>query len=144
MYTVQTVPKSKDIRSRADLYRALEEHKRDLDAERVLDTLSDLNFEKLYVVISKSGSEPVEEFIIHFRPGCPNTARALGAIDRIPNGCRVHMLSANDARTNNKLKRYLKSNHPDEPVTYPRVFSKDGDLIGGATELIKHVEESHK
>lgn len=140
-YTVHTVPKTKDVRSRADLYQKLTEHKRGLDREGVLNTLPELKFEKDYVVIEKTGSEPKREFIIHFRPGCPNTARALNAIDQSPNACRVHMLSANDTRTNNKLRKYLKKHHPDKDITYPRVFAQDGELIGGATELIEHLQQ---
>lgn len=139
MYTVHTLSKSKNVRSRADLYNQLQEHKAGLDAGGVLETLSDLPFEKKYVVVQKSGSEPTREFIIHFRPGCPNTARALGAIDRAPDTFRVHMLSANDTRTNTKLQKYLKKHHPEEAITYPRVFSQFGELIGGATELIEHL-----
>ncbi len=137
MYNIYTHPKTKDVRSRADLYAKSNEHKRVDNMTEVLQTLPELAFDKNYVVVQKSGDEPTKEFIIHFRPGCPNTARALGAIDRMPNGCRVHMLSANDSRTNKKLRKYLKKNFPNEPVTYPRVFSESGELIGGATELIE-------
>ncbi len=139
MYSVHTHPKTKHIRSRAELYSKQKQYKRDITLNDVLNTLPELSFDKNYVVVEKSGTEPSKEFIVHFRPGCPNTERALGAIDRNPSGCRVHMLSANDDRTNKKLKKYLKKHYPDKEITYPRVFSKDGELIGGATELIEHL-----
>lgn len=138
-YSIHTHPKTKDVRSRADLYAKSNEHKRVSDVTDVLQTFPQLSFEDNYVVVQKSGTEPTKEFIIHFRPGCPNTARALGAIDRMPNGCRVHMLNANDSRTNKKLIKYLQKNYPNEKITYPRVFDENGELIGGATELIEHV-----
>ena len=139
MYSIHTHKKSKDVRSRADLYAKLKEHKRVSDIEGVLNTLPEVSFEEQYVVVQKSGAEPVQEFIIHFRPGCPNTARALSAIDSAPNGFRVHMLSANDTRTNKKLRKYLKKHHPNKEITYPRVFSGNGELIGGATEFIEYL-----
>ncbi len=142
MYRIHTHPKTKDVRSRADLYAKSSEHKRVGDMSGVLQTFPELSFDKQYVVVQKSGTEPAKEFIIHFRQGCPNTARALGAIDRMPNGCRVHMLSADDSRTNKKLRKYLKKNYPDVQVTYPRVFDESGELIGGATELIEHLKET--
>ena len=139
MYSVHTHNKSKDVRSRADLYANLKEHKRDLNVEGVLNTLPEISFQEKYVVVQKSGAEPIREFIIHFRPGCPNTARALSATERAPNGFKIHMLSANDTRTNKKLIKYLKKHYPNKEITYPRVFSENGELIGGATELIEHL-----
>jgi len=84
------------------------------------------------------------EYIIHYRPGCPNTARAVRAVEQLPNEVRLIMHSADDKTKNQKLRAYLSKEYPDKPITYPRIFSQDGQLIGGATELIESLQQHTK
>ena len=140
-FTIHTAPS--DIKTRDELTERSTKQTLNASAKDVLDYLnrpqSSTSDEHLWV--TKKGEQPSKEFIIHFRPGCPNTARAMGAIASCPNSFRVIFHSANHTTKNKKLVSYLGKNYPDTPITYPRVFSQFGELIGGATELIAHLSD---
>jgi hypothetical protein len=143
MYSVRVADKSKDIKNRETLTTNLKECRTGASFNEVLSVLETLPFEEQFVVIDKQGTGPVREFFIHFRPGCPNTLRALDAVNKSSDSFRVYMYSANDKTSNPKLKQYLRTNYPERAVTYPRVF-REGELIGGATELIDHLQKARK
>lgn len=132
------------IKSRKDLFQHVRPVRTDISANDTLQFLNDpsTTTEYGYIVVVKKGSEPLHEYIIHYRPGCPNTARAVHAIDKLPNGATFIMHSANDTRKNQKLRAYLAKEHPGKPVTYPRIFTHDGKLVGGASELIESLQQS--
>ncbi len=129
--------KSTPVKCRKELFMHARPEETNVSVEEVLRFLNDPHETIEHIVVTKSGTDPMQEFIIHYRPGCPNTARALNAIEKIPNQVRVIMHSADDAVKNRKLRAFLSKKHPDKPITYPRVFAQDGQLIGGATELIE-------
>lgn len=144
-FGVRTARKSATIKTRADLFRNARPvtSKSDVTAQDVIQFLNGAHDNEHHVVVTKKGNQPTREYIIHYRPGCPNTARAIGAIEKLPNEVRLVMHSANDTHTNKKLRAFLSKEYPDKPVTYPRIFTHDGTLVGGATELIeslKHAE----
>jgi hypothetical protein len=139
-FAVQTARKD-TIKSRNDLFKHARCVKTNMSAQNVIRFLND-DPKDHHVMVTKTGSEPVREYIIHYRPGCPNTARAIGAIEQMPNGARLIMHSANDKSKNRKLRAFLSKEYPDKPVTYPRIFTQDGILVGGATELIDSLKHT--
>ncbi len=143
-FTIHTAPS--DVKTRTDLDKRSKKQSSHVTVKDVLDYINrpDSSTTDEHIWVTKKGEppSPVHEFIIHFRPGCPNTARALGAIASSPKSFRVLFHSANHPRKNKKLVAYLKKNHPDEPITYPRVFSQFGELVGGATELIEQLHSN--
>ena len=140
-FEVRTARKHKSIRSRKDLVRHARPviSKSNVSAQDVIQFLNGAHED--HVVVTKTGNEPVREYIIHYRPGCPNTARAIRAIEKLPNQVRLILHSANDTSKNKKLLAFLSKEYPDKPVTYPRIFTQDGHLVGGATELIEFLQQ---
>ena len=143
-FTIHTAPSG--IKTRVELVEKSKKQSLNASAKDVLDFINrpESSTTDEHVWVSKDGDQPSKDFIIHFRPGCPNTARALGAVANSLSAFNVIFHSANHPRKNKKLVAYLGKNYPNTPITYPRVFSQFGELIGGATELIAHLSTTNQ